>query len=444
VVSVILVLASLAGGSYIGYQSGYDKARQQLEPELQKQININANITKQNEALNKALYHASNLNTVKIGYIAPDPTDKELSGTLIEDIIQPDLNAYASKLGYNVTFQFVIKTVLNGQPMDHQEKVQELNEIGVDLVISGGWSSMLDLSFGYATDNDMLLVGTASTSPLLSIPNDRLYRMIPPDSTLPNSLASIMWSYGIKNVIILYRSDSYGTGLVNLFKPAWAVRGGEFAGEAISYPVDTTDFSNYLEAANLQAQAAKEKYPEGDRVGILLLSLEEDALIVPKMGNYLPLYDCVMFSGFSHIGLKMLDYFIGSPQASHLRVFTPSAQPFRSSIIEGLKDRYPSGASYLDDQGAYLYDAAWAIAISVLETRSVNASVVAGVFPDVCSRLYGASGWCRLDQSGDRAPLPLDVWFYSQNSRLYAGIYYPGTDTMNWHSGELGYMPPGP
>ncbi len=131
----------------------------------------------------------------------------------------------------------------------------------------------------------------------------------------------------------------------------------------------------------------------------------------------------------------MIDYFIGSPQASHLKVFTPSAQPFRSSIIEGLKDRYPSGASYLDEQGAYLYDSAWAMATSVLETRSVNASVVAGGFPDVCGRLYGASGWCRLDQSGDRAPLPLDVWFYSQNSRLYTGMYTPDTDTMKWQTG---------
>ncbi len=66
------------------------------------------------------------------------------------------------------------------------------------------------------------------------------------------------------------------------------------------------------------------------------------------------------------------------------------------------------------DNDAYLYDSAWAIAASVLETRSVNASVVAGVFPEVCSRLYGASGWCRLDQNGDRAALPLDVWFYAR------------------------------
>jgi branched-chain amino acid transport system substrate-binding protein len=429
-VAFILVIVSLVGGAYAGYQSGNTDARKQLEPELQRQINVNANITKQNEALNQALHNASNLNTVKIGYIAPNPTDEELSKTLVEDVIQPDLNKYASKLGYNVTFQLVIMDALN-QDGVHLQKLQAMKDMGINLVISGGYSSMLSASLSIINDRDMLLVGTTSTSPFgLSNPNDRLYRMIPPDSTLPDSFASIMWSYGIKDIIILHRGDSYGLGFVNLFKPAWFARGGEFAGEAISYPVDTTDFSSLLEAANLQAQTAKEKYPEGDRVGILLLSFDEDRLIVPEMENYLPLYDCVMFSGFSHIGIRTPDYFVDSPQANHLKVFTPRDQPFSSSIFEGLKDR----DAYLNDKGAYIYDSAWAIAASVLETRSVNASVVSSVFPGVCGRLYGASGWCRLDQRGDRAPLPLDVWFYSQNSRLYAGMYTPDTDTINWNT----------
>ena len=439
-VILVLAVASLAGGAYVGYQSGYENQRQQLEPELRNQININTNLIKLNEALNQALTNASNLGIVKIGYIASTPTDEELSGAFIEEIIQPDLNAYASKLGYNVTFQFVIKTVLNGEAGDHLIKTQEMKKMGIDLVISGGWSSMLSASRAYVNDNDMLLVGTTSTSPFLTIPSERLYRMIPPDSNLPSALASIMWSYGIKSVIIFQRGDSWGDGVVMLFEPAWTGMDGTFAGEVIRYPPEKkTDFSVYLQAANRQAQAAKETYPEGDRVAILLLAEDEDGVIVSEMENYLPLYDCVMFSGYSHIGLKS-DVFIGSLQASHLKVFTPSPQPFGSSIFEGLKARYPN----LRDSDAYLYDSAWAIAASVLETRSVNASVVAGVFTDVCGRLYGASGWCRLDQNGDRAALPMDVWFYTQDSRLYAGLYEPDRDTMSWNTGELGYTPAGP
>jgi len=444
-VMVILVVASLVGGAYVGYQNGYTNSRLQLDPELQRQININANITRENEALNQALHNASNMNTVKIGYIAPNPTDLELSKPLIEQIIQPDLNEYAGKLGYDVTFQFVIMDALD-QDGVHLQKIQEMKKMGVNLVISGGWSSMISSSLSYVNDRDMLLVGTTSTSPWgLATPNDHLFRMLPPESALSTSLAGIMWSYGVKSVIIFQRSDSWGKGFVNIFEPAWIAKGGELAGDPIKYPLGGTDFSSYLQAANVQAQAAKAKYPEGDRVGILLLAFDEDGLIVSQIKDYLPLYDCVMFSGYSHIGLKT-DVFIGNPEASHLKTFTPSIQSFKSSIIDELKFRYPSGASYLNDQGAYLYDGAWAIAASVLEARSANASMVASVFPDVCGRLYGASGWCRLDQFGDRAPLPLDVWFYKQDSsdvkpRYYAGLYEPDTDTMTWNSGELGYTP---
>jgi ABC-type branched-subunit amino acid transport system substrate-binding protein len=444
VILAILLVASLAGGIYFGYQSGNTDARKQLEPELQRQININANITMQNEVLNKALYNATNMNTVKIGYIASSPTDLEIASPLIEQIIQPDLNEYASKLGYNVTFQFVIVDAL-GQDNVHLQKIQELKKMGVNLVISGGFSSMLSPVLSYVNDRNMLLVGVTSTSPWgLSIPNDHLFRMLPTTSDLPNALAGIMWSYGVKEVIIIQgeRDD-----LAPTFIETWRMRGGELAGDPISLPPDQTDFSSYLQAANVQAQAAKAKYPDGDRVAILLLALPpDDDLIVSQIKDYQPLYDCVMFSGYSHIGLRMLDPFFGNPQAIHLKIFTPYPRPFSSSVIDELKSRAPNNYSrnYLNDQGAYLYDSAWAIASSVLETRSTDASVVAGVFPDVCGRLNGASGWCRLDPNGDRAPLPFDVWFYTQYFRSYAGLYEPDTDTMNWNIGETISTPYGP
>lgn len=348
-IAVILVVASLFGGVYVGYQSGYTNSHQQSDAELQRQININANLTSANEALNRALHNASNMNVVRIGYIASSLTDLELSKPLIEQIIQPDLNEYAGKLGYNVTFQFEIVNALS-QSGVHLQKLQELKGMGVDLVISGGWSSMLSDGLRYANEYDMLLVGTSSTSPWgLATPNDRLFRMLPPESAISSSLAGIMWSYGVKSVIVIQRGDSWGNGFVDAFEPVWIAKGGELAGDPIKYLVDETDFSGYLAAANVQAQAAKAKYPEGDRVAILLLAFDEDETIVSQIKDYAPLYDCVMFGGRSHVGLKM-DGFIGNPDAIHLKTFTPSPQPFKSSIHDELTSRYSIRVNYLDDQ----------------------------------------------------------------------------------------------
>jgi len=54
-VIVILVAASLAGGAYVGYQSGYTDSGLQLNPDVQRLTEINANLTSENEALRKAV-----------------------------------------------------------------------------------------------------------------------------------------------------------------------------------------------------------------------------------------------------------------------------------------------------------------------------------------------------------------------------------------------------
>jgi branched-chain amino acid transport system substrate-binding protein len=254
-----------------------------------------------------------------------------------------------------------------------------------------------------------------------------------------------MWSYGVKDVVIIQRGDARADGVVEVFSKAWRERGGEVEGDPVRYNPDQIDFSTYLQTANLEAQAAKAKYPEGEQVGLLLLTYDEDRSIVSQIGDYLPLYDCVTFSTNSHRNLKTPDYFAQNAQASHLRIFTPHLRPFSSSKIDELAARYPKdGAHTLRESFTYLYDAAWAIATSVLATRSTDASLVAAVFPEACSRLYGASGWCRLNQDGDRAALPFEVWFYGTGTSSLAGVYVPDTDTMEWNTSELGYTPTGP
>jgi ABC-type branched-subunit amino acid transport system substrate-binding protein len=434
---VTILIALAIAGSYYSYNLGYDALSRSLEPEIKRLATANENLAEENNNLNNALNDATQLGVVKVGYIAPSLSDFELSGDFIHQIVEPDLNAYAAKLGYNVTFQFVISNA-NTQAAEHLKLTQDLKKQGIDLVISGGWSSMLSASRAYLNDRDMVMVGTTSTSPALTTPNTRLFRMITPESAIPNALVDIMWSYGVKSVVIIQRGDGWGDLIASIFRQAWMAKGGGLAGEAVRYSPEESNFTSSLKAANLQAEAAKRVYPDGDRVAVLLLSFDEDIAIVNGMETYTPLYDCVLFSVYSHIGSKS-DGFLNNPRAEHLKVFTPAFQPFRSSKYESLKARYPS----LDEFDAYLYDSAWAVVTSVLETRSVNASKISGVFPDVCGRLYGVSGWCNLDENGDRAALPMDVCFY-RGSMLRAGVYDPDSGSMTWNKGELEYAPAGP
>ena len=89
---------------------------------------------------------------------------------------------------------------------------------------------------------------------------------------------------------------------------------------------------------------------------------------------------------------------------------------------------------------AYLYDAAWVLAKTIhrdgLGQRDYG---VAAVLPSVCENHYGATGWCRLNEYGDRAPPPYDIWYYAPGATapsvsLLAGTYDPDTRVTIWNT----------
>jgi hypothetical protein len=58
------------------------------------------------------------------------------------------------------------------------------------------------------------------------------------------------------------------------------------------------------------------------------------------------------------------------------------------------------------------------------------------VLPDIASRYYGYSGWCQLDEAGDRANANYEIWGYGlvndEPSFVKYGWYDMWTDTMYW------------
>jgi len=139
----------------------------------------------------------------------------------------------------------------------------------------------------------MLMWSYSSTSPTLSIANDYLYRMCPSDAALAPALVDMMWSYGIKTVIIFQRGDSWGDGIVNLFKPAWTAKGGNFADTTVRYATEVTDFSNYLQQANTAATTAiASNGGDPERVGVLLLAFDEFPVIASQAKDYADFYKC--------------------------------------------------------------------------------------------------------------------------------------------------------
>jgi len=391
--------------------------------------------------------------TVKLGYIASDTTALETGKPHHEQIITPDLNAWAKAIGWGGVQFVYLSDDAQGQSNTHLEKVQGYKSEGITILEGGGWSSEAQSSLSYVNSNDMLMWSTSSTSPTLAIANDRLYRMCPADSALAPALVDVMWSYGIKSVIIFQRGDSWGDGIVNLFVPAWTAKGGEQSGATIRYAAEATDFSNYLQQANTAAAAANKKYPGGERVALLLLSFNEAPVIVTQMKDYPDVYATRPFGGDgTALSQRLMDD--APEQSNHLKIFSLQAQAPSSSKFNSLKARYEAlTKQQYNAYTAYAYDVGFLVANTIYQAQSSAADDVVSLQTPTAYMSYGAGGWEQLNEFGDRAPPPFDVWFYApggaaQNNKpsfsYVAGTYNTDTKTMVWNTGVLGYTPKGP
>jgi branched-chain amino acid transport system substrate-binding protein len=444
-VILTLVIASLVGGAYIGYQRGYAESMQTSQPEVERLVSeiqtlmgVNANITTENKVLRKALPDLAG-KTVKIGYIASDTTTYTVVKQFIEEVIRPDLNNYSRKLGVNVTFEFVIMDA-EGQANLHLEHVQKLRSEGVDIFIGAGWSSQGCASLSYVRANKMLMFSPSSTSPTLAIADDPFFRMCPADTAMPPALANILWDYGIREVVVIQRGDSWGDGMMNLFAPLFTAKGGTVS-KVVRYAAEeATDFCPYLlEARTLGEEAITRMGGDTSKVGVLLFSFDEASTLLKQVSQCEVLFNLTWF-GIDGTARSVKITTDAPLEANQVKLISLLANAPNSTKYTEIGARYVAATGMpFSVYNGYLYDAAWVLAKSIIETGSENATLIASVLPEICETYYGATGWCRLNEYGDRAPPPYDIWYYApgataQSVSTLAGTYYPDNGVTVWNT----------
>lgn len=387
--------------------------------------------------------------TVDIAYIVSSTTELETRKPLIEQIFLPDINEYASKLGYDVQFNILVDDA-NGQAAIFLEKVQAMHSININLLTGGPWSSHCEAALGYVNENNMLLVSNAATSPLLAFPNDNLYRLIPTDTSSAPVSAEIIKEWGIKGLVVIQRAGAYGDGLYNVFEPEWEKRGGILK-ERIRYAAEVLEFSSYLATAN---DAVKELIDEfgAEHVALLVIPQIPDMVTMLTQAKDYPYLTSVMWWSTGNTGRAQRIVDDAGEMGAKLKVLSPmmgaAGKTKFTSFVERLKDLTGYSAGFCDGT---VYDSAWIVAQSVLETGSVDASDVIKVLPDVASNYFGVTGWCLLDENGDRASGMWDIWGYRQVEGKYCFDNFGEFDgqmmTLKLDLEKLaedGWIPPGP
>lgn len=370
---------------------------------------------------------------IQLGFICSDTPRLEQEAVVMREIVQPDLNEYLAKLEQDITVEILIDNA-DSQSSIHLEKVQSFKSIDVNLMIAGEWSGQAQAALSYVNDNDMLMVSPSSTSPLLCLPDDNLFRLCPSDLVGAPIVADVLWSWGIEAVIVMQRGDAWGDGLYNVLETSYQDKGGVII-ERIRYATEAKEFSNYLHTMNNLLGDAIADYG-AEHVGIVFFALTEAPTIITQSVDY-PHVREVIWMGTEDIGRRQIVIDDAGEEAVPLRCFGSLIAPTKSYKWVDFEERFydETGVAATFYRGV-LHDVAFTILTGVLETDSLDAVDVIKVYPDICSSYFGVTGWCDLDENGDRKPSMLETWGYAYvdgepGFKKYAEVDAI-TGTVNW------------
>jgi ABC-type branched-subunit amino acid transport system substrate-binding protein len=124
-----------------------------------------------------------------------------------------------------------------------------LHENGAKIIVGPATSTAVSAAKEYADVNNIILISYSSTSPLLSIEGDNLFRLVPDDTHQGKIVAERMVSEGIKFIVPIWRGDIYGNELYKSTKSHFETLGGRVE-EGIHYKPHTGKFATSLHRIN--------------------------------------------------------------------------------------------------------------------------------------------------------------------------------------------------
>jgi branched-chain amino acid transport system substrate-binding protein len=329
------------------------------------------------------------------------------------EIWAEDINEYLDKTGIDVTLEWTSDSVARDLALA-LEKVQSFHAIGWDLMNGFSWSGMTSAVLSYVNDNDMVIFSCYSTSPLLSIPDDNLFRLVPNDFQQGPVDAKMVWEYGVEAVASFHNADAYGDGIYNVFAKTYVDDWGGVLldGGQMRSPIAETEFSSYLASMNDAVEAGIPEFGK-NHVGVYIISrsLELMSLVL----DYPTLTEVPWF-GTDATG-RTYQLYTDAPKAASLcRIMSTMPTPAYSDKMWAIADEYTSktGISWHFARLAF-YDTAHIYMKAALEVGEWHPIKVRDVMLDVASSHFGTVGWCLLAESGDMPALVYDIWGYTQD-----------------------------
>ena len=309
------------------------------------------------------------------------------------------------------------------------EKVQALYAQGIQHVIGPQSSGNIQNIKGYVDSNNILIISPSSTSPLLAIPDDSIFRLAPDDSNQAVAIAKLLEDAGISVLVPVWREDAWGVGLDTAIRDAFPARGG-IVDDGIGYSPEISDFST---EASLLAEIVRGHVDENDaeKVAVVFFGFGEAKLFFQSASTHDILNDVRWFGADGTAKRDFIEDPIAlgfSTDTDFTAVVVASGKNDLSKHVEDTVmtelGRIPS------TYASSAYDAVWLLGLSMERTQSTDVTELTAAFPEVAAEHQGALGSTELNENGDLAQTNYDVWTISDAQWTQAGVYYAATDSI--------------
>jgi len=371
--------------------------------------------------------------TIPIGVLYANTGHIDTSG-IAANIAIEEVNDYVETLGLDVTFELV-EECSEGSSTLALEKFQNMVARGVKVVAGPNWSGQCKAIKEYADANHIVVFSEGSTSPVVAIPDDYIFRLPVTDDTQNSALAPAIYDMGIEHLIIVARNDAWGDGNYVTMKELFEAEGGVIE-EYLRYDSEKTEFS--AEAAILNDIVVQLNSQYGaDKVALATWSFEFSAIFA-SCEEYPALVDATWFgsNGFGR-STSFIDEHPNADETTFLAMIMGTAASSRYNDFNA-KYLARSGGRIAGTYTTHMYDIVWLLCKSILEAGDYDGSIVQEVLPTVAEHYWGACGWTKLNENGDRAESSYELWTVSLNvtsglpAWYRAAIYDSGSGALNW------------
>ena len=334
----------------------------------------------------------------------------------------------ANKMCPGVRFEALFEDT-GTDPTRALERLQALYARGARIVVGPMSSREVAAVKEFADRNKILIVSQSSTSPLLAIPGDWIYRVVPTDLAQARAIVDLLRRLNVTRAVILYRDDPWGAGLRDAVSREAAAAGVRIVA-AEGYPPDPKEFPHAIPPA--LDKLARALGAPGTDAAVVFVSFEDDGIVAVRSADASPVLAKVRWVGTDGWAYSAaLAEQAGEVLARHRTLGTIArphpSDPRYAEFARRYRERYGRDPVAYDP---YAYDAAMMLAQIICNLGTDDPERVRAELERWGreGRYTGVTGAVYLDENGDRAFPNYIIWgvkaVEGKPRYVDAGYYY--------------------